>query len=259
MKKTMLNFVTVFILLMLCSCGQQGESVESSTEINDSEAMQSTPVPEENAEQSFSQEDDAPVFICCFQQEDVAVVPEVQEYSFEDAEQIGEVWEIDGMLPGMSEGTWYIVNISGVEYFYGKYNFDESLSANPDYEKHILFGWAIVDSSFELANGIKVGMDESEILEQFPNMAVVDFEDNSVYNEVKGHQGWNGTVYPRSYVGMDSDWNYEEKDYRWTDRFDYIMIADIDLNDVETLPIYVGLLIKDHAVAAITFYYPTAG
>ena len=57
---------------------------------------------------------------------------------------------------------------------------------------------------------------------------------------------------------MDSDWNYEGKDYAWTDQFDYIMIADIDLNDVDTLLFYLGLLIKDHVVAAITFYYPTA-
>ena len=205
-------------------------------------------------------QEDAPEFICCFQQEDVAVVPEVQEYSYEDAVQIGEVLKIDGMLPGLSMGTWYIVDIDGVEYFYGKYNFDESLSANPDYGKYILFGWAIVDNSYELANGIKVGMNESEILEQFPNMAVMDFENDYIYNKVTGHQGWNGIAYPHSYAGMDSNWDYEGKDYyEWTDQFDYIMIADIDLNNVDTLPIYVGLLIKDQVVAAITFYYPTAG
>ena len=58
---------------------------------------------------------------------------------------------------------------------------------------------------------------------------------------------------------MDSDWNYEGKDYHWTDQFDYIMVADIAINDTDAMPIYLGLLIKDHAVAAITFYHPTAG
>ena len=219
----------------------------------------STPVSEDNLEQPFSQDYAALPLIHNFQPEDISVEPKIREYSFEDAIQIGEIWEIDGMLPGSSEGTWYIVSIDGVEYYYGKYDFDESLSQNPYYGKYISYGWSIIDDSYELANGIKVGMNESEILEQFPNMAVIDFEGNFIYDKVTGFMGWNGWLYPNSYVGMDSDWNYEGKNYYWTDQFDYIMIADIDLNDVDTLPIYVGLLIKDHVVAAITFYYPTAG
>ena len=90
-------------------------------------------------------------------------------------------------------------------------------------------------------------------------MAVIDFEGNFVYGEVTGFLGWNGAVYPRSYIGMDSDWSYEEKDYHWTDQFDYMMVADIALNDTDAPPVYLGLLIKDHVVAAITFYHPTAG
>ena len=257
MKRTVLYFVAVFMLLMLCSCGQQSKTMENTKEINESGAIQPTPVPEENMEQSLSPEDDAPILICCFQQKEVAVVPEVQEYSYEDAVQKGEVWEIDGMFPAMGTGTWYIIDIDGMEYYYGKD--DTSASENYDSEAYLLYGWSIVDDSHELANGIKVGMNESEILKQYPNMVVIDFEGNFIYDKVTGFMGWNGTAYPRSYVGMDSDWNYEGQDYSWTDQFDYIMIADIDLNDVDTLPIYLGLLIKDHVVAAITFYYPTAG
>ena len=219
----------------------------------------STPAQEDNVESFFSQNYDTPPLICKFQQEDVAFKPEIREYSFEDAIQTGELWAIDGMLPGLIEGTWYIANINGVEYYYGKQDFDESFSETPYYEKYILYGWSVVDDSYKLANGIKVGMNESEILEQFPNMAVIDFEGNSVYDEVTGFMGWNGTAYPHSYVGMDSNWNYEGKDYDWTDQFDYIMVADIVQNDPDSLPIYLGLLIKDHVVAAITFYYPTAG
>ncbi|MCH5333632.1 MAG: M56 family metallopeptidase [Agathobacter sp.] len=199
----------------------------------------------------------APLLIYNFQQEDVAVIPEVPKYSYEDAVQSGEVWKIDGMFPAMGTGTWYIVDVDGVEYYYGKN--DTSDPENNDYEAYFLYGWSIVDDSYELANGIKVGMKESEILEQYPNMAVIDFEGNFIYDKVTGFMGWNGGCYPHSYVGMDSDWNYEGKDYLWTDQFDYIMIADIDLNGADALPIYLGLLIKDHVVAAITFYYPTVG
>lgn len=34
--------------------------------------------------------------------------------------------------------------------------------------------------------------------------------------------------------------------------------ADINLGETDALPVYLGLLVKDKKVAAITFYYPTA-
>ena len=66
MKKTILNLVTVFMILLLCSCGQQGETVDNPTnnttdttaETNNSEATQSVSVPEENGEMSVSQDED---------------------------------------------------------------------------------------------------------------------------------------------------------------------------------------------------------
>ena len=203
--------------------------------------------------------------ICEIPLEDAAVVPEVPEYSYQDAVMLGSVEELHGMLPGTGEGTWYTIQIDGIEYYYGKYDFEET--KEPE-----LYGWSIVGENYSLANGLKVGMAEPAVREQFPNMAVMNFDGlgggKYIYDYVTGHQGWNGIAYPRSYIGMDSDWNYEdkihfwehsEKDYYWTDQFDYIMIADIILEDKDTLPMYLGLLIKHERVAAITFFYPTAG
>lgn len=194
--------------------------------------------------------------ICEIPLEDATVVPEVPEYSYQDAALLGSVEEIHGMLPGTGEGTWYTVLIDGIEYYYGKYDFEEA--KEPE-----LYGWSIVGENYSLANGLKVGMSESEVLEQFPNMAVMNFDGlgsgKYVYGYVTGHQGWNGTAYPRSYVGMDSNWEYYSDDYYWTNQFNYIMIADIMLEDYDRLPIYLGLLIKYEKVAAITFFYPTAG
>ena len=58
---------------------------------------------------------------------------------------------------------------------------------------------------------------------------------------------------------MDDEWDYKGEDYYWENQFDYIMIADINLGNNDTLPLYVGLLMKDDMVSAITFYNPTAG
>lgn len=197
-----------------------------------------------------------------FEQDEVLIAPEILEYSFEEAVKIGEVQELDGVLPGADLGTWYTVTIEGVEYYYGRYGEIPSYYSKYDiaWEEYQLFGWSIVNDTYELANGIKIGMKEENILEQYPDMAVIDFEDNSIYGIDYGFMGWNGIAYPRSYEGMDSNWDYQGNDYyKWTDQFDYIMVADINFNTIDILPQYLGLLIKDNTVAAITFYYPTAG
>ena len=187
-----------------------------------------------------------------FEPEEVAVVPELIEYNFEDTAQTGEAEKLAGDLPGAAMGTWYTVTIDGVEYYYA--NYDD----RP--EEYQLLGWAIVDDTYELSNGLKTGMKEEEVLARYPDMAVIDFENNPIYQDVTAFMGWNGTAYPRSYAGRDSDWDYEGKGYySWTDQFDYIMAADIALHDPEQIPKYLGLLVKDHIVVAITFYYPTAG
>lgn len=181
----------------------------------------------------------------------MVVDPEIIEYNFEKACKIGTIQEIDGILPGTGEGTWYVIEIEGVEYYFGKFDFQEI-------EDVILYGYSILNDKYSLSNGITVGMTEDEILDMYPNMAVIDFENNYVYKEVVGHQGWNMSAYPRSYINMDDDWEYNGKDYYWSSQFDYVIIADINIGEPDALPIYLGLLMKNNLVAGITFYYPTA-
>ncbi|MBD5479676.1 MAG: hypothetical protein HDR14_10365 [Lachnospiraceae bacterium] len=197
-------------------------------------------------------DENEPAMIQTFTESDVAVIPVIEEYDFAAAKGMGSMQQIRGMLPGTGEGVWYMVSIDGVEYYYGKYDHTDAEGA--DY-----FGYAIFSSSYSRQNGISVGMTMEEVLEKYPNMAVMNFDGSYLDKEVTGHQGWNPIAYPRSYVGMDADWDYAGKDYQWSDQFDCIMIADIDLGAEDTLPLYLALMVKDHAVAAITFYYPTAG
>lgn len=55
-----------------------------------------------------------------------------------------------------------------------------------------------------------------------------------------GHNCLAGILFPAIYVAAEQidDWDYEDKD---------------------TLTMYLGLLMKHNRVAAITFFYPTAG
>lgn len=186
-------------------------------------------------------------------QEEVAVLSAIVEYTLDEAMTIGEVLEFEGELPGTGIGTLYTITIDGVEHFYCKYDFYGT-------ERKDYCGYAIFSEDYVLANGIKVGMSQAEILEMYPNMRIEDFEGNCISDsEYKDATWWNGTAYPTSTHGTDPDFEYNGKDYVWLDQFDYVMIADIDLGTYDTLPICLGLLMKDEMVKAITFYYPTAG
>ncbi len=185
-----------------------------------------------------------------FEQAEIKVIPEVTEYNFADACEIGTVQEIKGLLPGTGEGTWYTVLIEGIEYYYGQYDHED--------KEPLLYGYSIIEDTYTLANGIAVGLTKEEILEKYPNMASMDFEGNYLDGIRTPKLAWNGSAYPRSYIGMDSDFDYYGEDYRWENQFDYVIIADINLGTYETLPICIGLLMKDDIVSAITFYYPTA-
>lgn len=193
-----------------------------------------------------------PAMIRNFTESDVTVFPAIEEYDFQTAKDKGSMQELRGMLPGAVEGVWCIASVDGVEYYYGKY--DQKDSEEADY-----FGYAIFSNEYSLQNGIAVGMTTDEVLGKYPDMAVMDFDGSYLDKEVTGHLGWNPIAYPRSYIGMDEEWDYAGKDYKWSDQFDYVMIADIDLDTEDTLPVYLALMIKDNAVAAITFYCPTAG
>ena len=97
------------------------------------------------------------------------------------------------------------------------------------------------------------------LLAEYPDMAVMDFEGNYLNGDLAACMGWNNVTYPRSYIDMDDKWDYKGEDYYWENQFDYIIIADINIGNYDTLPLYVGLLMKDDMVSAITFYNPTAG
>lgn len=182
--------------------------------------------------------------------EDVKVIPEIAEYDYAGACEAGEARRIRGVLPGMAEGTWIIVTAGGVEYYYGSY--DDAADSTE------LFGYAIVSGKYSLTNGLSVGMTKEEVLALCPAMAILDTEGNTL-NEVTGHMGWNSVTYPHSPVDMDEKLEYVDgKDYCWENRFDYIMIADVE-QAPDALPLYMALMMQDDTVGAITFYYPTAG
>ncbi len=185
--------------------------------------------------------------------EEVAVSPTIVEYTLDEALEIGDVLEFEGDLPGTGIGTLYTITIDGVEHFYGKYDFYGT-------EMKVYYGYAIFSDGYVLTNGIKVGMSQAEVLDMYPNMRIEDFEGNCLSDsEYKNATWWNGIAYPTSTLGTDPDFEYNGKDYVWLDQFDYVMIADIDLGTYDTLPICLGLLMKEEKVKAITFYYPTAG
>lgn len=192
-----------------------------------------------------------------FTQEETAVVPGIKEYDFTSAKEVGTVQQIHGMLPGLGEGTWYTIAIDGVEYYYGQYDFQEDGDAE-------FYGYAIFSDKYSLINGLSVGMTTEEVLKKYPYMAITDFDGNELsYLNKKSitgylYLGWNGSAYPRSYIGMDENWAYNGKDYAWSDQFDYIMFAEIDQGTTDTLPVSIGLLVSGNTVSAITFYYPTA-
>lgn len=156
------------------------------------------------------------------------VIPEIEMLTFEEASAQGEVREYADTLPGSDEGVWYLVTAGGVEYIYGKYNFDKE-------ENYELFSWALRDDSHQLANGLRVGMTEEEALEVCPALISIDFEGT-------GWPAWNGTAYPGN----------------WTEEFDDILIANIE-NYEEELPVFLALMLKSGKIAAITQYEPTAG
>lgn len=187
-----------------------------------------------------------------FSAQEAAVVPEVKAYAFADAGAAGETEHIRGMLPGAAEGVWYTVTADGVSYFYGAY--DGAAGGDAEY-----FGYAIISDRYALKNGLAVGMAMDEVLARYPDLAVLDFAGAELGKHVTGHQGFNGAAFPRSKAGMDEEWDYAGSDYAWTDRFDCVMLADVDTGEADALPVYAAFFVKDDRIAAIAFCNPTAG
>lgn len=187
-----------------------------------------------------------------FNEDEIKINPGIENYDFTTASSYETTVSIEGILPGASMGTWYISTIDGVEYYFTDYHTQpESISQ--------LIGYSIIDDTHVLGNGISVGMTENEVLELYPNLAAMDFEGNFIYEKVDGCLGWNNATYPRSPQDTDDTWAYENADYYWTNQFDYVLIGNIETNVTDDAPYYVGLLIKDATISAITFYCPTAG
>ncbi|MBP3610123.1 MAG: hypothetical protein J6J42_07305 [Lachnospiraceae bacterium] len=192
-----------------------------------------------------------PAPIQVFLPEEVAVVPKVVFYDFEEVSENNIYHQIYGLLPGLAFGNWYTVRINGVEYYY-------ALADHRQTEPAYFYGYSLIDENYSLANGISVGMTVEEILDLYPNVAIVNFDNEFIGEKVWRFAGWNGIAYPYSPIDFDPNYKYNNQDYDWTNQFDYIIAADIQ-RPADTLPIHLGLLIKDNKIAAITFYYPTAG
>ncbi len=220
--------------------------IQKATELVEAEKQKAAELIEAEKQQVAEQEQKP--MIQRFSQEEVAVTPQVPIYTYEEAAARTTATEYRDFLPGASEGTWYVMELEGIEYFYARYDFKAE-------EQPMLCGagYVIVGDNYALANGLKVGMTEEEVLALYPNMAVLDFEGKPVYKEVIGANIWNLGHYPQS-----ETWLEDGIDYQWTDQFDYVMMGLIEQED-NTLPWYVGLMVKDNIVRAISFHSPTAG
>lgn len=267
----LLSAAVLFLTLLLAGCGKTSShsttTPPSTPETASSEtAVPKTVTPETGSPETAAAPETGSAFVSqepfqsatlqSFSPDEAEVVPEIPLYQMDihihldTAEELGTVQKLYGILPGASDGTWYTLTVDGIEYYYGIYSFDEQ-------SKPQLYGYAVFDDSYCLTNGIKVGMTEDDILAAYPNMAVMDFDGNFLRDKIDC-LGWNFSAYPRSYLDMDASFNYDGTDYFWSDQFDHLLIAEIDQNSPEALPLYLALLIKDQSVAAITFYHPTA-
>ncbi len=181
-------------------------------------------------------EEPASVRLGALSREETTVEPEVIIPWFDNAKAKGTVQIEGGTLPGASPGTWYTITIEDVEYYYGIMEGSEDV-----YTYGV--GYAIVGNQHKLKCGLEVGMSEEDVLEQYPNAAVINFDNTYIGAERTNNAGWNGVAFPDN----------------WTEQFDYVIILEETSGEPEALPLYLALLVKDKVVTAITFYNPTAG
>ncbi len=255
MRKKCISLLVILVGVACIGCN----SSKSSNSTNSGDGTAITQVLERNSittqpSSTVIEEQQEPLPLHIFAKEEVEVIPAVPKYEFSEACQLGKLQKIEGDMPGTGLGTWYTVEIDGVEYYYAEY---ETYSGA---EKEVVwYGYSVISDTYSLQNGIKVGMSMEELLELYPGVAVIDVENGGAKNNVKCGMGWNNTAYPHSYMGTDSSWDYNGVDYRWENQFDEILIADTDYLTEYGLPFSIAFLIKDDVIAAFTFYYPTAG
>ncbi len=248
--KKFVGICTVFLMSFLCiGCASETHDEGLKEPGDASETVSEEEMLSSRFEEITESTQESASSIQVFTPEEVEVTPKIAEYDYDSACEMGEVLQMRGILPGSGEGIWYTIEIDGVEYFYGTYDYF------PD--KTELFEYAIVSEEYSMENGISVGMTKSELLECYPNMRIEDTEGN-VIDSMADWIWWNNTSYPRSHIGMDEEWNYGgEEYYYWDSQFDYIIIANIE-QEPDALPLSAALMMKDDIVRAITFYCPTA-
>lgn len=93
-----------------------------------------------------------------FSESDAEVTPAIEMYDYKTASELadGDVSSLEGIMPDNSPGTWYTINVNGVEYYYGQQKGSEDIK---------LYSYAIVSDSYSLGNGIRVGMTLNDVYE----------------------------------------------------------------------------------------------
>ncbi len=162
-------------------------------------------------------------------EKDAMPISSIEIMSYEDAVSAGTLIKMQGKFPGADFGTWHIVTVSGVEYYY--------IQSEGSDDK-VYCGFSIVDDTYPLMCDLQVGMKADVVLAQYPNLKKYETSDNPY---------WNSLAYPN-----------DEEGYTWDSQYDYMMFIDIDNGVKDDLPQYMAMMMKDDYIAAITYIYPTA-
>ena len=166
---------------------------------------------------------------------------------------IGTVRSIKGILPGAAPGTWYVAENRGVVYYWGCLDGESAEQAK-------LYSYAVFSEEYPLANGIKVGMSKVEILNLYPDMAVVGLQGESYEESPAWNLGFDSSCYPHSLSGEDETINYQGKQYwYWQDQFDYCLLAEIDGETHQGRAMALALMMRNDKVEAITYYCTNDG
>ncbi len=161
--------------------------------------------------------------------DDSSFILGISMISFTDAIKLGEAVKEKGENASQMSGDWYTIRVGGVEYFY-IVNTKERLES--------FRGLAVTGEGSGLGNGIMIGTSEEEICEKYPNVAIMNFDNTYISEPREDNKGWRVDEYPES----------------WLSRFDYVITAGLDPVESRANTAYIALMMKDKAVAAITYY-----
>lgn len=189
-----------------------------------------------------------------FAKNEVTVTNPVPDYyTLDTLLEFGTVRTVKGILPGAAPGTWYIGENRGVVYYFG-------CPEGQSIEQAKLYSYAIFSEEYPLANGIRVGMSKEEILNLYPDMAVVEIDGESYPKDPARSLTFDSTAYPHSYSGDDENLNYQGKEYwHWHYQFDSCLLAEIDAETLQGRAMALALMMRNDKVEAITFYCTNDG